>query len=214
MLKPDRQSVSNLRLVASSDRPAQARPQRAAALVALVVDERPRRQLLRTMALVATARRFAAARLRHKLMVGRAATLWLTAVTAWTIALPATSQGIAAAGLLALIGILLLFRPAMDERLAAAAVALDRCAADIDALASELDRADARDSRRVHEMRDRYGAVVKACGAKHLYADYMAARQAIDGSASTSQARAQYVATTYAMAVALALLPILAVFVK
>lgn len=216
----DRQSPSTLRLVVSAERQGYAPKSRAAGShIKLVVDDRPREQLLRTMTLVATARRHAAHRLRTKVLAGRLAMVWLTGITAvvslrlaWSAGEldPTAQRSLSMMSLLAIVGLMILVFRQTDDRSAAAARELETCVASIEALSAQLRRAGIGDADRVHDVRQRYTAALRQCRAIHKHSDYLAARGWLEGAHRGSiPARVRYAAEVYLRDIAIATLPVL-----
>lgn len=176
-----------LRLVASTEHvPVEAT--RPPPRLRLVVDDRPRVQLLRTMVLVGAARRNAATRARKRLQAGCVASISLVAGVAGLSLYQGFHIGLidlqaqrsfAIVGLLASISLLLLIRRRSDEHDIIAVRDLDACVATIDKLAGELAQAPVWDTDCVHDVRRRYVECLRLCGAGHNHADYIAARVAL-----------------------------------
>lgn len=209
-----------LRLVASTEHvPAEPPRPSPPPHLRLVVDDRPRQQLLRTMALVAGARRHAADRMRLRLRVGCVASVCVVAGIA-ALSLfqglnaggiePTMQRGFAIVGLLASISLLLLIRRKSDEHAIIAVRDLDACVVSIEQLARELAAAPLADSDRVHDVRRRYVDCLRLCGAGHGHADYLAARVALGHSTRPRwRARLSYLADVYLREISIAALPLL-----
>ena len=220
MQPSDRQRPVMLRLVATTgpagfDRKRPPRPTN----IRLVVDDRPRLQLLNTMTLVAAARRHAAGRIRDKLRVARGVAVGLVASIA-TIDLvhgiladkvnPLTHRNLAIMSLLAVISLLLLYRRSAEERAVLAVRDLEDCVDTIDALACELRRGRLCDADLVHDVRRRYAAALRRCRCAHKHSDYLAARAALaDSGRQTWRAGMRYAADVALREIALGVAPLL-----
>jgi hypothetical protein len=184
-----------------------------------VVDDRPRLQLMRTMILVAAARRHACERIRRRLQVGCVASIGLVAAIAAISLLqglnagvmaPPTQRGLAIIGLLASISLLVLLRCKSDEHAMVAAQDLDICVEGIDSLVGDLVRTHMADADRIHDVRRRYVECLRRCRASHTHDDYMAARVVLGHAARPEwPARLRYVADVYMREISVAALPLL-----
>lgn len=185
----------------------------------LVVDDRPRQQLLNTMQLVAAARRHAARRIATKLRVGRTMSILLVAGLAATSLLQGLYAGglgvaghrsLAVISLLLIISVLLMFRRQSDERAALAVRDLEACVGGIEALATELRFGRVGDVDLVHDVRRRYTAVIAACRMGHRHSDYLAARDPRElAPPQRLRLRLHYFVDVYLRELALAGLPLL-----
>jgi len=209
-----------LRLVATTEPAALGRkPPPRSANIRLVVDDRPRQQLLNAMSLVAAARRHAAARIRAKLRVARGVAIGLVASIAAIDLVhgilaekvnPLTHRNLAIVSLLAVVSLLLLHRRSAEERAIIAVRDLEICVGAIDALACELRRGRHGDADLVHDVRRRYTAALRRCRCVHKHSDYLAARATLDGSGRRSwRTSVRYAADVYLREIALGAVPLL-----